>query len=65
MTPEQYDKSEEEFFEMYNKVQDYLKSYPELRFEQVLSVRQVWDYAWSNGHLAGMEEALTIVKDKN
>ena len=65
MTPEQYDRSEEEFFEMYNKVQDYLESYPELRFEQVLSVRQVWDYAWSCGHLAGMEESLEIVKAGN
>ena len=59
------DKSEEQFFEMYDRVQDYLEFHPELTFNQVLSVRQVWDYAYACGKADGAEEIVATYKENN
>lgn len=57
-------KSEEQFFEMYDKVQAYADRH-NIPTHQVIGIREVWDYAYACGKADGAEAVLETFKESN
>lgn len=55
--------SEREFFEFYNKVSD-VADRTGLPDHQIVSIREVWDYAYAMGEANGASNIANIFKSK-
>lgn len=58
------DKREEDFWEYYNPIQE-LADRHDVSIYTIRNFREIFDYAWKCGELAGMDKAIAIVKGDN
>ncbi len=56
--------SEREFLEFYSKVSD-VADRTGLEDHQIVTIREVWDYAYALGQANGATEVLTSFKESN